>query len=185
MKTVLRWTQRALFVCGILLLGYCAFVLVDGRLFRNREDRELAEFRPEPVSTLQTVSDGLIGRIAIARLGVSVIVMEGVDETTLRRAAGHVPGTGLPGEPRNIGIAAHRDSFFRPLRNVRQGDIVSLTTPAGEYRYRVVSTKVVNPSDVSVLDSDGREILTLVTCFPFYFIGAAPKRFIVRAERTE
>jgi sortase A len=184
MKTLLRWTQRMLFASAILLLGYCAFVLVDGRLFRNREARELAQFRPDRPATLQPVSGGLVGQIAITRLGVATIVMEGVDDTTLRRAAGHIPGTGLPGQIGNIGIAAHRDTFFRPLRNIRQSDIITLTTLSGAYRYRVVSTRVVNPSDVSALQSDGREVLTLVTCFPFYFIGAAPKRFIVRAERV-
>ena len=183
MKTLLWWMQRLLFGVGIVLLGYSAFVLVDGRLFRNREARELAKFRPDRPVNVQPVSDGLIGDIVIPRLEVSVPVMEGVDDTTLRRAAGHLPGTRLPGEAGNIAIAAHRDTFFRPLRNIRQSDMITLTTRSGAYRYRVVSIKVVNPSDVSVLKSDGREILTLVTCFPFYFIGAAPKRFIVRAER--
>jgi sortase A len=184
MKTLLQWTQRMLFACAVLLLGYCAFVLVDGWTFRDREGRELAQFRPDRGASLQPVSDGLMGRIAISRLGVSVIVMEGVGNTTLGRTARHIPGTALPGQAGNIGIAAHRDTFFLPLRNIRQSDIITMTTLSGAYRYRVVSTKVVNPSDVSVLESDGSEILTLVTCFPFYFIGAAPKRFIVRAERV-
>lgn len=183
MKTLLWWTQRLLFAIAILLFAYCAFVLVDGALFRTRESRELAQFRPDRPVTAQPVSDGLIGGIDIPRLAVSVLVMEGVDDTTLRRAAGHLPGTSMPGQAGNIAIAAHRDTFFRPLRNIRQSDMITLTTPSGAYRYRVVSIKVVNPSDVSVLKSDGTEVLTLVTCFPFYFIGAAPKRFIVRAER--
>ena len=184
MKAILFWTQRMLFVCAVLMLGYCAFVLADGWAFRNREGLELAQFRPDRGASVLPVSDGLIGRIAISRLGVSVIVMEGVGNTTLRRTAGHIPGTALPGHAGNIGIAAHRDTFFLPLRNIRQSDIITLTTRSGTYHYRVASTKVVNPSDVSVLESDGSEILTLVTCFPFYFIGAAPKRFIVRAERV-
>jgi sortase A len=153
-------------------------------LFRNREGRELAQVRPERRASLQPASDGLMGRIDIARLDVSTIVMEGVDDLILRRAAGHVPGTALPGQARNTGIAAHRDTFFRPLRNIRRSDIIDVTASSGEYRYRAVSTKVVNPSDVSVLASDGKEIPTPVTCFRFYFIGAAPKRFIVRAERV-
>jgi sortase A len=127
---------------------------------------------------------GLIGRIEIARLGLSVMIMEGDDGKTLRRAAGHVPGTALPGQPGNVGITAHRDTFFRPLRNIQMDDVITLTTLQGEYRYRVVSTKVVSPQDVEVLDSTGGEILTLVTCYPFYFVGAAPNRFIVRAERV-
>ena len=126
---------------------------------------------------------GLVGRIDIARLGVSVMVMEGFDGKTLRRGAGHIPGTALPGQAGNVGISAHRDTFFRPLRNVRAGDVISVTTLDGEYQYRVVSTKVVSPRDVSVLDSTGGEVLTLVTCYPFYYVGAAPERFIVRAVR--
>ena len=184
MRTFLRWAQRILFASAFLLLGYCAFVLADGRLFRNREDRALAQFRPDSPAAVQPVSDGLIGRLTIPRLDVSAIVMEGVDDTTLRRAAGHIPGTRLPGQMGNTGIAAHRDTLFRPLRNIRRSDTITMTTLSGAYHYRVVSTKVVSPSDVSVLESDGTEILTLVTCFPFYFIGAAPKRFIVRAERV-
>ncbi len=109
---------------------------------------------------------------------------EGVDTLTLRRAAGHIPGTALPGQPGNVGIAGHRDRFFRPLRNIRRNDIITLTTLLGEYRYRVVSTKIVSPSDVGVLDPSVNEILTLVTCYPFYFVGSAPSRFIVRAERV-
>jgi len=85
--------------------------------------------------------------------------------------------------PGNIGISGHRDTFFRPLRNIRENDAITLTTPRGEFRYRVVSTRVVPPDDMSVMDDDGGEILTLVTCYPFYFVGAAPNRFIVRAER--
>jgi len=127
--------------------------------------------------------NGLIGRIEIQRLGVSVLVVEGTGVSALRRAAGHIAGTGLPGQTGNIGIAAHRDTFFRPLRNVQRDDIITLTTLRGEYRYRVVSTKVVDPHDVAVLNPDGTEVLTLVTCYPFYFIGSAPNRFIVRAER--
>jgi LPXTG-site transpeptidase (sortase) family protein len=83
-----------------------------------------------------------------------------------------------------VGISAHRDSFFRPLRNIRRDDIITLTTLSGEYRYRVVSTKIVRPSDVTVLAPGSIDSLTLVTCYPFYFVGAAPDRFIVRAERS-
>ena len=90
----------------------------------------------------------------------------------------------MPGQPGNVGIAGHRDTFFRPLRNIQRDDIITLTTLRGEYRYRVVSTKMVSPADVAVLNPDGKEILTLVTCYPFYFVGSAPKRFIVRAARV-
>ena len=196
LRVILKWTQRALFAAGILSLGYCAFVLADAWMFQRRErqnlERLLREERPpaSPGSPAESSlppaigPDGLIGQIVIERLGVSVVVVEGTDKPSLRRAAGHIAGTALPGQIGNVGIAAHRDTFFRPLRNIRRDDIITLTTLRGEYRYRVVSTKIVNPYDVAVLDPDGSEVLTLVTCYPFYFVGAAPDRFIVRAERV-
>jgi sortase A len=120
----------------------------------------------------------------IPRLGVSVIVAEGTNESILRRAGGHIAGTSFPGQGGNVGIAGHRDTLFRPLRNIRQNDVITLTTLAGEYRYRVMSTEIVSPSDITVLQPEGHETLTLVTCYPFYFVGPAPDRFIVRAERV-
>lgn len=125
----------------------------------------------------------LIGRIEILRLGISTMVIEGTGDATLRRAAGHIAGTALPGGVGNVGIAGHRDTFFRPLRNVRRNDIITITTPIGEYRYRVLSTRIVSPTNVEVLNPSATQILTLVTCYPFYYVGPAPGRFIVRAER--
>jgi sortase A len=187
------------FAAGILLLGYCAFVVVDAWVFQQRESRILRRLldthQKASADSLQLrpatstpgppaiVASGLIGRIEISRLGLSAIVMEGISTTTLRRAVGHVPGTALPGQTGNVGISGHRDTFFRPLRNIRRNDIITLTTLLGEFRYRVVSTKIVGPYDVAVLDPSANEVLTLVTCYPFYFVGSAPDRFIVRAER--
>lgn len=201
LRRILRWSQVGLFACAVVMLGYCAFVLVDTHIFQERESRDLqrlledqyaksgdspqAELLSRPEIPPTSSMSGLIGRIEIARLGLSVIIIEGDDGKTLRRAAGHVPGTALPGQLGNVGITAHRDTFFRPLRNIQLDDVITLTTPQGEYRYRVVYTKVVRPTDVAVLDSTVGEILTLVTCHPFYFVGAAPNRFIVRAERVK
>jgi len=128
----------------------------------------------------------LIGRIVIPRLGVRGIVKEGVDEGTLRRAVGHVPGTALPGESGNVGLAAHRDTFFRGLKDVRKNDLIRIETPDGDYEYQVDSIRIVKPNDVEVLAStkDSRA-LTLVTCYPFYYVGNAPKRFIVRATQVD
>jgi sortase A len=200
LRDFLRWTQRIFAACAVLALGYCAFALVDSWTFQNRERRHLEQLlvdrqaanpgshqaastvlpqTPPPVST-----DGLIGRIAIPRLGFSAIVLEGTSTITLRRAVGHIAGTALPGGRGNVGIAGHRDTYFRPLRNIQREDIITLTTPLCEYRYRVVSTRIVSPADVAVLDSSDSEILTLVTCYPFYFVGSAPDRFVVRAERV-
>jgi len=188
-RSALIWAQRALFAVAILLLGYCGFVVLDTWVFQARESAELGRFVPErPAASDLAIPaigpDGLIGRMEVDRLGVSVVIMEGTSNKTLRRAVGHIAGTGLPGGPGNVGIAGHRDTFFRPLRNIQADDIITLTTLRGAYRYRVVFTKVVSPDDVAVLDPDEKEILTLVTCYPFYYVGSAPKRFIVRAQRV-
>ncbi len=185
---MLSWTQRALFAVAFVAFAYCAYVMTESRIFQRDEDRNLERLVVAHQTTVidtpsDSEPDGLIGRISVARLGVSVIVMEGTEGSTLRRAAGHISGTALPGQQGNVGIAAHRDTFFRPLRDIRKDDVISITTSRGDYHYRVVSTQIVNPDDVSVLNSDGSEVLTLVTCYPFNFIGAAPNRFIVRAEQ--
>jgi sortase A len=165
---------------GVSLLVYCGYVLIDSWLFQRLESQR---FQQALTHGQPAAVDGLIGRIEIPRLGVSVIVVEGTGKSILGRAAGHIVGTAMPGQPGNIGISAHRDTFFRPLRNIRQNDTIVLTTLGGEYRYRVLSTQVVNPYDVGVLNSNADQILTLVTCYPFYFVGSAPSRFIVRAAR--
>ena len=200
LRAILKWGQQSLFAAAILLFGYCVFGAADAMLFQQRESRifeRLLETGHNASGSLEIkattaireplaiAAGGLIGRIEIPHLGLSAIVMEGTSRTTLRRAVGHILGTTLPGQPGNVGISGHRDTYFRPLRNIRQNDTITVTTLFGEYRYRVVSTKVVGPNDVSVLDSTGKEILTLVTCYPFYFVGSAPDRFIVRAERVE
>jgi sortase A len=182
MKTTSLLAQASFGTVGIVLLTYCALVLVDAHSFQQQETQILRQTLPaEPTSAIGP--DGLVGRITISRLELSVIVMEGTGHRTLRRAAGHIPGTALPGQPGNIGISAHRDTFFRPLRHVLPDDLITLETASGKYRYRVLSTTIVKPDDLSVLAADGTEVLTLVTCYPFYFVGPAPSRFIVRAER--
>ena len=196
---ILQWAQRALFAAAILLLGYCGFVLGDAWLFQRRESRVLDQWLESshnpgagPQFLLATATpgppafraSGLIGRIEIPRLQLSAIVMEGDDSRTLRRAVGHISGSPLPGQIGNVALTGHRDTFFRPLRNIRRDDTILVTTLQGEFRYRVVSTRVVSPQDVAVLDSTRDERLTLITCYPFFFVGSAPNRFIVRAQRV-
>ena len=184
---VLRSCQIALLAVAVGALGYCVFVLADTWIFQREAsrgfDQERLQFARPLVPGAPTM-DGLLGRLEIPRLGLSVVVGQGTDGATLRRAAGHIAGTALPGRSGNVGIAGHRDTLFRPLRNIQQGDLITLTTLQEEYRYRVVSAIIVSPSDVTVLGSDGNDVLTLVTCYPFYFVGPAPDRFIVRAERV-
>ena len=125
----------------------------------------------------------MIGRVVIPRLGLRSVVREGADENTLRRAVGHVPSTQMAGNVGNFAIAAHRDTLFRSLKDIKLGDRVSFESPQGTFDYRVISTKIVKPSDVSVLKPQGNEkLLTMITCYPFYYVGSAPKRFIVTAQ---
>jgi sortase A len=137
-----------------------------------------------PVNEAPPAMRSVIGRLAIPRLHLSVMVREGADERTLSRAVGHIPGTALPGKLGNVGLAGHRDTFFRALRNIREDDAIEFETTQGTYRYIVKSTTIVGPRDVSVLAASGGENLTLVTCYPFYYVGSAPKRFIVRAAQV-
>jgi sortase A len=118
-------------------------------------------------------------------LNVTAMVREGADGKTLRRAVGHIPGTALPGEAGNVALAGHRDTFFRALRDIRKDDTIQFETESGIYRYQVESTEIVGPRDVGVLAASNQDTLTLVTCYPFYYVGSAPKRFIVRAAQVE
>jgi sortase A len=186
-RRLLRWSQAALLIAAAGMLGYCAFVVADTWIFQRQASLTFDRLRLQPVPPPSPGFDAMgggVGRVGIPRLGMTVVVAEGTAGATLRRAGGHIRGTGLPGHSGNVGIAGHRDTLFRPLQNIRQDDVIMLTTLQGEYRYRVVSTRIVKPSDVEVLSPDGHEILTLVTCYPFYFVGPSPDRFIVRAERV-
>lgn len=113
---------------------------------------------------------------------MNVVVVQGDTDEDLRRGAGHIPGTSLPGAKGNVGIAAHRDTFFRPLRNIRRGDVIELSNGNSKYLYRVNYTEIVRPDRSDVLDPTAFPSLTVVTCYPFYYVGPAPKRFIVHAE---
>ena len=145
---ILKWTQRALFVCAVLLLGYCGFAVVDAWIFQRRESRDLDRLLRDqraagaaslPKSAPAAATDGLIGRLEIPRLLLSAVVVEGIDKTTLRRAVGHIPGTALPGQPGNVGLSGHRDTFFRPLKDLRIKDEVQLSTLKGDFKYEVES----------------------------------------------
>lgn len=192
LRRILKWAQRALFACAVLLLGYCGFVVVDAWMFQRREAGDIERVlrnRHAPNGGAQSreptaAMDGPIGRIEIPRLQLSVVAIEGIDTATLRRAVGHIPGTALPGHPGNVGIAGHRDTFFRALKNLRIKDDIQFSTSSGNFEYQVESLRVVEPDAVGVLASSGENVLTLVTCYPFYFVGTAPKRFIVRARQV-
>ncbi len=196
------------FITGVMALAYCGYVLVDAMLYQSYETRRFQEelkgsqssANSEPVGSLlppleqakplqtESVSPTVgrlspLGRIEIRTIGLSAMIMEGIDPRTLRRAVGHIPGTPLPGQAGNVALAGHRDTFFRALRNVREGDEITLQVLSGLYRYRVDSITVVDPEDTRVLNNSDGDILTLVTCYPFSYLGPAPKRFIVRAHK--
>jgi sortase A len=123
-----------------------------------------------------------VANLEIPRLNLSVVVLEGVGDNILEVGAGHVPQTSLPGKSGNVGIAAHRDTFFRPLRNIQRNDVIRVTTTAGVFDYAVEWTRVVKPTDVEVLNPTEKPSLTLITCYPFHYVGSAPDRFIVRGR---
>jgi len=187
---ILTRAQRALLACAFLLLGYWGFAVLDAWTFQSRESRDLDRLLADQRATSESkgvpavAADGLIGRLEIPRLGIAAVVVEGIDRTTLRRAAGHIPGTALPGQAGNIGVAGHRDTFFRGLKDLRTNDEIHFSTPAGEFSYEVESLRVVEPSNIGVLAPSHENVLTLVTCYPFFYVGASPKRFIVRARQV-
>lgn len=192
--SILRWSRDVFLVVGMLISGYCGFVLLDAKVYQASETRhfqqQIKDFEPAIASegsihkvSFHPLTGKPLGEIELTRVGVTAMILEGTDDRTLRRAVGHIPGTSLPGQPGNVVIAGHRDTFFRALRNVRQDDEINLMTLDGSYHYRVDSISVVGPEDTQVLDNSGGDILTLVTCYPFYFVGPAPRRFIVRAKK--
>jgi sortase A len=140
--------------------------------------------RPKTLGFQGAGGGSIVGRLEIPRLGLKAMVLEGVTPRTLALALGHIPGTALPGTAGNVGIAGHRDTLFRGLRGVNAGDAIVLTTLEGSYEYRVKSCEVVGPHETRVLNDSPQPSLTLVTCYPFYYVGPAPERFIVHASRA-
>lgn len=142
--------------------------------------------RIEEYQIATSTSNGApLGVLKISSVGIEVPVLEGTDDLTLNRGAGHIEGTSTPGEEGNIGIAAHRDGFFRGLKDVHVGDVFDVYTEKGNTRYVVDDIRIVPPEDVSVLEPGAKPSVTLVTCFPFYFVGSAPLRYIVHASTAE
>jgi sortase A len=188
-----------LFIAGMWLLAAWTYATVEAHLYQARENRELdaiLQSAPQPPARAAAPPSDAVraarrlpapgaafGRIEVPRLGISTVMRAGSDAKTLRLAVGHIPGTAWPGEPGNMGLAGHRDTFFRRLRDIRADDEIRVVTPEGTHVYTVSRTLVVEPEDVWVLDNaGGQSLLTLVTCYPFTYIGSAPQRFIVQAE---
>jgi sortase A len=139
--------------------------------------------RPGPAHQSASLTDKhVMGRIDVPAIDLSVPILDNYDPTSLRSGVGHIQGTAMPGGLGNLGLAGHRDTYFRPLRHISQGMEIHVTNNTGEYRYIVDSTQIVTPGQVDVLNIADHPSMTLITCYPFDFVGAAPKRFVVQAH---
>jgi sortase A len=185
LKRIARAVYYLFLAVGVFGLAYACYIFADAHAFQAVEQSRFENVaklsrRGEPHHVLQ---GGVMGEMEVPRLGMKAMFVEGDSARILRRAVGHISDTALPGGLGNVVLTGHRDTFFRPLRNIRQGDVITLKTRDGNFKYQVEATAVVPPNDIQVLLSSSAPTLTLVTCFPFYFVGAAPNRFIVRARQ--
>jgi len=206
----LRTLERGLFAISLVLMGLFVAAYVHKQISSRADLKRFEETRteeraassdgpfraPDRVNTtlwskkriedyehsLTAHFDAPLAVLRIPKVGLEVAVLEGTDDLTLNRGVGHIPGTARPGENGNSGIAGHRDGFFRVLKDVGPGDTIELLAPGNIEIYRVDRIVLVSPSDVSVLQPTTNRSLTLVTCYPFYFIGSAPQRYIVQAS---
>jgi sortase A len=191
------WIERLLWLAGVGMLGFAGFMLFQGKVyqlylnsqFEDALDSQQLAAATHTSESLKAASERAraavrpyIGRLDIPRLDLSVMVLDGVDNSTLLVGLGHIPGTAMPGTSGNAGIAGHRDTFFRPLADIRKADDITVKTLDGDYHYVVDTIRVVDPADIEVLGDSGQPTLTLVTCYPFGLIGHAPKRFVVQAS---
>src|SRR6201987_5291688 len=210
MKIVSR-TPRVLVILGLLLIMICVAAYVHRKIFSQAQlerfdslrvqtpakkadalviDSNFAvDFRLWSAKRIAEYEDSLAQHLApplavlhISKFDLRVPVLEGTDELTLNRGVGHISGTARPDEEGNIGIAGHRDGFFRVLKDIGSGDTIELQTTRATDHYIVDQIVLVRPDDVSVLQPRSVRSLTLVTCYPFYFIGSAPQRYIVHAS---
>jgi sortase A len=197
---LLKWIERALLTLGVALGAWCAAVLVEARFHQSVPvsgqltvtqtvvpalPGDGGKAAPHPAAPSAPAAGSLIARLEAPSVRMTTNILEGSDDATLSRGAGHIEDTPFPGQPGNIGIAGHRDTVFRPLRHLKVGDPLQITTGDRLYQYRISKTLIVGPDDVYVLDPTERPTVTLVTCYPFDFIGHAPKRFIVQAELVD
>ena len=198
MKRTLKTLENLCFAAGSALLIVTALVWIDRSAHsqsaiddfeRVREHiataEEQADWSPQRKADYRHSLGATAGEtLAVLRIPsskIEVAVFDSIDEIALNRGSGHVAGTALPGDNGNIAIAGHRDGFFRGLKDIAVGDEIELTSLAGVQTFRVSSLDIVDPLDISVLDPTDETVITLITCYPFYYVGAAPDRFIVRA----
>ena len=204
---ILRWTERTLLAVGLAFLALYAAARIHQVILSRVSVDEFEAQRSEKSGRLSTIKtpdfhlwsvarireyekslsspqSQTLAVLRIPKIQLEVPVLDGTDEITLNRAVGLISGSALPGNGGNVGIAGHRDGFFRGLKDVEEGDEIELETLTGTQLYAVDSISIVSPDDVSVLSPRARPSLTLVTCYPFYFVGSAPQRYIVQASLT-
>jgi sortase A len=174
----LAFSERLCWLVGLVCIGSGLFVSVRAFAYRNAEKQILHR----PTLIADTSRGFALGTIEISALALSAPIAPDIDADSLRVGVGHIRGTAVPGGLGTVGLAGHRDSFFRPLRRILPGMDIALTDHTGKYHYTVDSTEIVTPDKVHVLDIAQRPTLILITCFPFDYIGAAPRRFIVHAH---
>jgi sortase A len=201
-RRIASWAERSLWALGLALLAYWGFSQAQIRFEQARLEESLfaggshsrAAGDDALAADLATSSIGQpaapilepgspLALIEIPRVDLRAMVVEGVDSHSLKTAAGHLPGTAIPGYPGNSVVAAHRDTLFAGLKNVRLGDVINWRTGGRAYTYRVSSIDVVTPTAMHVIEPTSHPSLTLITCFPFDFVGPAPMRFIVSATQ--
>ena len=195
---LLKFLERTCLIAGIGLISAAVFVHIDARAHKRLALNEFERIRdmivlPEDQAdwsdkrkaeyeeSLQQNAGATLAVLNIPSRNIEVPVLDSTTDLALNRGAGHVEGTALPGETGNVGVAAHRDGFFRGLKDIEVGDEIELTTLEGQQTFVVSRLSIVDPYEVSVLDPTDEPVLTLITCYPFYFVGSAPERFIVRA----
>jgi sortase A len=186
--------ERVFWAITAIALGIYGLSIAETWLYQTYLNWEFAQMLKPPANAspsdsslreakgrAKVIEGQSIGRLHIPAINLSAIVAEGVETSTLRRSIGHVPGTSLPGAQGNVAISAHRDTFFRHLGELQKGDLISFATLDGTFDYAVESTGIVDPDERVVLRDIGRPTLTLITCYPFHFVGSAPMRFVVHA----
>lgn len=179
----LRFLEYSCWLLGVAALAWCGLVAWNTARLQDSQARRFSTLRQTPVGTIALRAGDPFGKISIPRIGLSAMIAEGVDDDTLRHAVGHFPRSSTPEAAGTVALAGHRDTFFRGLARVRQNDLIELETAFGQYQYRVIRTAVVGPQHVELVQPSSGSDLTLVTCFPFYYVGPAPQRFVVQAQR--
>jgi sortase A len=183
-RNILRGACYCFLAFGILSLGYAGFVFADSDRYQALEIKKF-EQQGRLLEPHLLVEGEVIGEIQVPRLGLTALVVQGDSPAILRHAVGHMAKSALPGEWGNVALAGHRDTLFRPLRGIQVGDEIRFKTIEQNFKYVVESMEVVAPTNMQVLKPTSGHDLTFITCFPFYYVGPAPKRFIVRARQIE